>query len=105
MRYQRLYAWGLMGFMALLSGSTCLAPAKTNFFKGQVTAQADGIPRITPQELLSELRRRRAILVDVRGLDSYKEGHIKGALSIPIDQVEARLKELPRGKFIATYCS
>ncbi len=91
--------------MALLSGSTCPAPAQPEVFRDHVTGQGDGIPRITAQELLTALRRRKAILVDVRGLDAYKEGHIKGALSIPVDQVEARLKELPRGKLIATYCS
>ena len=105
MHYQRLYPFGLILVMAVMSGAICPAPAQPKVFKERVTGQGDGIPRITPQELLSELRRRRAILVDVRGLDAYKEGHIKGAISIPVDQVEARLKELPRGKLIATYCS
>ena len=105
MLYQRLYAFGLVLVMAVLSGATCPAPAQPTVFKGSIASQGDGIPRITPQELLGDLRRRKAILVDVRSLDAYKEGHIKGAISLPIDQVEARLQELPRGKLIATYCS
>src|SRR5688572_14605182 len=102
MLYQRLYAFGLIFLMALVSGSTGPAPAQPTVFRGPVIEQGDAIPRITAQELLSDLRRRKAILVDVRGLDAYKERHIKGALSIPVDQVESRLKELPRGKLIAT---
>ena|SRR5687768_2860796 len=105
MSYQRLCALGLICLMALLSGSTGPARAQPYVSKDSLTAQGDGIPRITAEELLSELRGRKAILVDVRGPDVYKERHIKGALNIPVDQVHARLKELPRGKLIATYCS
>ena len=101
---QRLSALGLICVIGLFSSSSWAAPAQPRVFK-RVTMQGDGIPRVTALELLRELRRRRAILVDVRGLDSYKEGHIKGAISIPVDQVEARVKDLPRGKLIATYCS
>ena len=91
--------------MAVLSGSTWPAPAQPRALRNHATAQADGTPRITPQEVLTLVRRRKAVLVDVRGLDTYKYRHIKGALSIPVEQIEARLKELPRGKTIATYCS
>ena len=105
MHFQKLCARGLICSVALLFAWNCSAQSHRYVFTGSVTAQGDGIPRITPQELLPLLRRRKAILVDVRGLEAYKDSHIKGALSIPVDQVEARLKELPRGKTIATYCS
>jgi hypothetical protein len=65
----------------------------------------DGAPRITPAELRVALDNGTAILVDVRGDDSYKAGHIKGAISIPVDEIRTRFKELPKDKFIATYCS
>ena len=102
---QRLCALGLIFLMAFLSGWAGPVRAQPEVFKDTLTAQGDGIPRITAAELISELRRRKAVLLDVRGRDAYKERHIKGALNIPVDQVHARLKELPRGKLIATYCS
>jgi adenylyltransferase/sulfurtransferase len=44
-------------------------------------------------------------LLDVRNPDELKEhGMIAGAVNIPIDQLEARLSEVPKDKPIVTYC-
>jgi adenylyltransferase/sulfurtransferase len=44
-------------------------------------------------------------LLDVRNPDELEEhGMIAGAVNIPIDQLEARLSEVPRDKEIVTYC-
>ena len=66
---------------------------------------SDGAQRITVAELRAALDNGTAILVDVRSEDAYKAEHIKGALSIPVYEIAARLKELPKDKLIATYCS
>jgi 3-mercaptopyruvate sulfurtransferase SseA len=66
---------------------------------------ADGVRRITVEELRAALEKGSAIVVDVRGEDSYKAGHIKGALWIPINEIAGRTKELPKDKLIVTYCS
>jgi rhodanese-related sulfurtransferase/DNA-binding transcriptional ArsR family regulator len=56
----------------------------------------------------SELRRRikdgSAIVLDVRPVTEYEAGHIKGARSIPIEELSERLKELPKRKTIVAYC-
>ena len=73
---------------------------------GAVSAQeGDGVRRVTPQEAREMVEKGKAIIVDVRGEDSYKAGHVKGARLIPINEVESRIKELPRDKMIITYCS
>ncbi|HEY0384523.1 MAG TPA: rhodanese-like domain-containing protein [Pyrinomonadaceae bacterium] len=71
----------------------------------QVVEQGDGVRRITAAEAHDALDKGTAIVVDVRGDESYKLGHIKGALSIPVNEFVARIKELPRDKMIITYCS
>jgi rhodanese-related sulfurtransferase len=44
-------------------------------------------------------------LLDVRNPDELEEhGMIAGAINIPIDQLQARLSEVPRDKEIVTYC-
>ncbi len=96
---------GMIAGLTLSTGGVVFAPAQASVGPGYEQAHSDGTARITPAELLQRLRRRRAVIVDVRSLEAYKAGHIKGALSIPIDQVEARFRELPRNKLIATYCS
>jgi rhodanese-related sulfurtransferase len=68
-------------------------------------AQGDGVRRITPQDALAAVEKGQAIIVDVRGEDSYKHGHVKGSRLIPVNDVGSRIGELPRDKMIITYCS
>lgn len=65
----------------------------------------DGVARITAREAYRAVNSGRAIIVDVRGEDSYRAGHIKGALLMPINDVDRRAGELPREKLIITYCA
>jgi rhodanese-related sulfurtransferase len=56
------------------------------------------------------LRERQAagdapLVLDVRGPDEYAAGHVAGALNIPLDQLRARLGELPRDREVVTYCN
>ena|SRR5712692_10716824 len=44
------------------------------------------------------------LLVDLRGRETYAKGHIPGALSMLVDEIDKRYKELPRDKRIVTYC-
>ncbi len=65
-------------------------------------ARARRIERAEAQRLVSE---GKAVFVDVRSEESYHAGHIKGALNIPSSQLDARLRELPPGKTLITYCA
>jgi len=44
------------------------------------------------------------IILDVRTPEEFSEGHIEGAILIPVDELEGRLDELPLDKPIITYC-
>ena len=61
--------------------------------------------RITVSELKSQMDRGPVVIVDTRPLNAYQTSHIKGAISIPYDEFGRRIKELPKGKPIVTYCS
>ncbi|HJU55007.1 MAG TPA: rhodanese-like domain-containing protein [Pyrinomonadaceae bacterium] len=65
----------------------------------------DGVRRVTPAEARAAVEKGQAVIVDVRGEDSFKAGHVKGALWIPLNDIASRAGELPRGKMIITYCS
>jgi rhodanese-related sulfurtransferase/predicted transcriptional regulator len=56
------------------------------------------------EELRERLERGDAILVDVRPQEEYEAGHIEGARSIPIEELDQRLAELPADREIVAYC-
>jgi rhodanese-related sulfurtransferase len=43
-------------------------------------------------------------LLDVRPKEEYRAGHLPQALSLPLEELEARLAELPLEKEIIAYC-
>src|SRR5919112_5390877 len=55
----------------------------------------DDVDAIGRDELIGRLRNGDVVLVDVRPAQEFQAGHIEGARSIPIDELEDRLAELP----------
>ena len=71
-------------------------------------AQADPAaeaPRISVADAKKAVDSGKAILVDVRSALQYQQEHLKGAISLPGYEVQARLAELPKDKQIITYCA
>ena len=64
----------------------------------------DDVEEIGREELLARLRRGDAVLVDVRPADEFESGHIQGARSIPLDELERRMDELPEDAEVVAYC-
>lgn len=71
----------------------------------QPQQHADGARRVTVAELREALDRGKALVVDVRGADAYRQSRIKGSIHMPTEEIANRLGELPRDKMIVTYCS
>jgi rhodanese-related sulfurtransferase len=46
----------------------------------------------------------RAALVDVRGRDEYATAHIPGSISIPLDELASRLKDVPNNTTVYVLC-
>jgi len=64
----------------------------------------DDVDEIGRDELVARLRKGNVVLVDVRPAEEYQAGHIDGARSIPIDELEHRLAELPADREVVAYC-
>jgi len=56
------------------------------------------------RRLLGRIRRREVTVIDVRPVEEYRAGHIPGAVSVPLAELEARLASLPRARDIVAYC-
>jgi len=63
-------------------------------------------PRIPLQDfkLLYDDPAKRPLILDVRSVETYRQGHIKGAISFPLSDADRRVNELPRDKLIVAYC-
>jgi rhodanese-related sulfurtransferase len=68
-------------------------------FKNRADAEAVGL-----EELLQRARRDDVVILDTRPTREYRAGHIPGALSVPVDELEARLRKLPKSKEYVAYC-
>jgi rhodanese-related sulfurtransferase len=64
----------------------------------------EDVEAIDRDELIARLSRGDAVLIDVRPQEEFAAGHIDGARSIPLDELERRLAELPADREIVAYC-
>jgi rhodanese-related sulfurtransferase/DNA-binding HxlR family transcriptional regulator len=64
----------------------------------------DDVEAIGRDELIARMSRGDVVLVDVRPAKEFEAGHIDGARSIPIDELERRLEELPSDREVVAYC-
>jgi hypothetical protein len=62
-------------------------------------------PRIALAEARAAFDAGAAVFVDVRNQAAYDQGHIPGAVLIPLADVEARLAQLDPATPIITYCT
>jgi DNA-binding transcriptional ArsR family regulator/rhodanese-related sulfurtransferase len=56
------------------------------------------------QDLLQRARSNDVIILDARPAREYDAGHIAGAISVPVDELQHRLHALPRNKEYVAYC-
>jgi ArsR family transcriptional regulator len=59
---------------------------------------------VSKEDLVRQIAEGAILVLDVRPSVEFEQGHIVGARSIPIDELERRLTELPRDQEIVAYC-
>jgi rhodanese-related sulfurtransferase len=64
----------------------------------------DDVDAISRDELVERLRKGDVVLVDVRPAEEFEAGHIEGARSIPLEELQDRLAELPPDREVVAYC-
>jgi rhodanese-related sulfurtransferase/DNA-binding transcriptional ArsR family regulator len=67
-------------------------------------ANRDGMEVVDKQALLERVSSGDCIVLDVRPPEEYAAAHVAGALSMPLEELERRLDELPRDRQIVAYC-
>lgn len=59
---------------------------------------------LTVSELKNKMKEENLNIIDVRPEKEYENGHIETARSIPVDQLEERINELPQDDEVVVYC-
>jgi len=70
-----------------------------DYFEGR-----QGLEVLDAERLHRRMQDGDVVVVDVRPEDEYRAGHIPGAVSIPLEELERRLEELPPDREIVAYC-
>ena len=59
---------------------------------------------VSMRDLLQRARSTDVLILDARPAMEYQAGHIAGAISVPIDELQDRLRSLPTDKQYVAYC-
>jgi rhodanese-related sulfurtransferase len=86
----------LFARLVALAGAVFWSPA------GVVAADID---RIEAQEAKALVEKGQAVVVDVRSRAAWDTGHVAGAFHVPMDELAARMAQLPKDKLVITYCT
>ncbi len=74
----------------------------------QITRQfftnSDTLEPVDRKALLARARKGLVTVLDVRPTEEYQSGHIAGAMSLPLHELQDRLADLPRDQDIVAYC-
>ena len=64
----------------------------------------EGMEPVDRNDLLKRVKEGAVTVLDVRPADEYRAGHIPGALSVPLGQLEALLSKLSKDQEVVAYC-
>lgn len=76
-----------------------IARLKDDFFHN-----FDNIETLTMDEVMEKLHTESVILLDLRPKEEYEASHIEGAISVPMEELEHYMRELPKDAEIVAYC-
>jgi rhodanese-related sulfurtransferase len=78
--------------------------AEVEQIKRQFLEGREGMEPVDRDALLKRVRDGAVTVLDVRPSEEYRAGHIPGAISIPLKELELRLAQLPRDHEVVAYC-
>jgi rhodanese-related sulfurtransferase/DNA-binding transcriptional ArsR family regulator len=64
----------------------------------------DSLEPVSVNDLADRMRDGLVTVVDVRPQEEYAAGHLRGAIHVPLAEIEKNLDALPRDREIVAYC-
>lgn len=102
--YYRLAGEQVAGLWAALRDVAAAHTAEIQRLADAYLGDRSQLETVTRAELKRRLRQPDVVVVDVRPAAEFAAGHIPGAVSIPIDDLKKRLREIPADTQIVAYC-
>ena len=64
----------------------------------------DSMEPVSRTELMARIKAGTATIIDARPPEEYAAGHLPGAINVQLEDLEAKLTELPEGREAIAYC-
>lgn len=102
--YYRLADEAVCGFFLTLRDLARARLAEVEQVVQDYFEARDHLEPVKRDDLLRRVQSGEVVLLDVRPHAEYKAGHIPGALSVPLAELEEHLADLPTGAEVVAYC-
>lgn len=88
----------------MLSGAMVVAIIL--FVANEIKAQSGAKTKVSPGEAVNLMNHEKAVIIDVRSVDGYKDGHIVDSKNIPLSDLDDRLSSIqqPKDKPVIVVC-
>lgn len=78
--------------------------AETHLLRNEFVVKPDRMESITLDQFRERMDHGGITIIDVRPHEEYDAGHIDGAISVPIDEINGYLKQITNDEQIVAYC-
>lgn len=72
--------------------------------EGYAPSELETVPQLLVTEAKTLIDQGQALVLDVRGADEHRVGHIKGAINIHAGRIMKRLNQVPRDRQVIVHC-
>jgi rhodanese-related sulfurtransferase len=102
--YYRLAAPAVVDLWLALRQTAEARLAELDAVAREYLGESDKFEPIDRDELARRIEAGTVVVIDVRPWEEFEQGHIAGAVSVPLDEVKTWAREAPRRKQIVAYC-
>jgi rhodanese-related sulfurtransferase/DNA-binding transcriptional ArsR family regulator len=78
--------------------------AEVSVLAGEYLGDRGDVEQVSAAELADRLSRGQVVVLDVRPEAEYRAGHIAGARSTPVEELDSKVGELTRDGEVIAYC-
>lgn len=100
----RLADDSVLRFTVALRDLACTRLAEVGEVVRDYFLARDALETVSRDQLLTLVKRGDVVVLDVRPREEFDQGHIPGAVSVPLDELEARLRTLRKRTDVVAYC-